>query len=82
LCYLVRCPACGQATWAGCGQHAGRVMNSVPADQRCTKEDVITLAQWLIVENTHCINYIHSAICGFVACLGLPPRRGMLAPCT
>jgi hypothetical protein len=36
MCYPVRCPGCGKTTWAGCGQHADRVMKSVPIGQRCT----------------------------------------------
>jgi hypothetical protein len=36
MCYPAKCPACGQTTWDGCGQHADAVMNSVPQNQRCT----------------------------------------------
>nr|WP_082607528.1 hypothetical protein [Mycobacterium haemophilum] len=35
MCYPVRCRRCGKTTWAGCGQHAENVMESMPPNQRC-----------------------------------------------
>jgi len=35
MCSPVKCPQCGQTTWAGCGQHVAQVKASVPASQWC-----------------------------------------------
>ena len=39
MCYPVRCARCGKTTWAGCGQHAVAIMQSVPVGQRCACGD-------------------------------------------
>lgn len=35
MCRPVSCKVCGKTTWAGCGQHVGRVMAGVPLADRC-----------------------------------------------
>ena len=35
MCRQVTCRKCGNATWAGCGQHVDQVMRGVPKSQRC-----------------------------------------------
>ena len=32
MCRAVKCRQCGNATWAGCGQHVDSVMRGVPAN--------------------------------------------------
>jgi len=34
MCRQVTCHRCGNATWAGCGQHVDQVMRGVPKSQR------------------------------------------------
>ncbi|CAF1085191.1 unnamed protein product [Didymodactylos carnosus] len=35
MCYVITCSRCEKKTWAGCGQHAKRVMETVPKEDRC-----------------------------------------------
>jgi hypothetical protein len=35
MCRQVTCRTCGNATWAGCGQHVDQVMRGVPKSKRC-----------------------------------------------
>ena len=35
MCRQVTCRKCGNATWAGCGQHVDQVMRGVPKSKRC-----------------------------------------------
>lgn len=35
MCYQVRCPKCGKATWGGCGAHIEQALAGVPAAERC-----------------------------------------------
>lgn len=36
MCRIVKCRKCGNATWAGCGQHVKQVMAIVPRADRCS----------------------------------------------
>lgn len=35
MCRQVSCRRCGNATWAGCGQHVSQVMAGVSKSNRC-----------------------------------------------
>jgi lipoate-protein ligase B len=35
MCRQVTCRRCGNATWAGCGQHVSQVMAGVAKSKRC-----------------------------------------------
>ena len=35
MCRQVTCRRCGNATWAGCGQHVDQVMRGVPKSGQC-----------------------------------------------
>jgi hypothetical protein len=45
VCVAVRCPQCGKATWAGCGDHVEEALAPFPAEQRCTCETRVTQAR-------------------------------------
>jgi len=39
MCVAVRCPECGKATWAGCGDHIDEALSRFPEEQRCTCDE-------------------------------------------
>ena len=45
MCSAVRCEKCGNATWAGCGQHIEEALAPFTEDQLCKCDG--ELSNWL-----------------------------------
>ncbi|PMD64287.1 uncharacterized protein K444DRAFT_521499 [Hyaloscypha bicolor E] len=41
MCMKTTCSTCQKATWSGCGAHVPGVMDSIPANERCSCEPKI-----------------------------------------